>query len=165
MRKFNNFVLVVLASLCITAQTIAGGGVLDVFWELNGGGWDLYAGVTADTVILNADLGDQNIDLPPGGINTGLFSTNGDILGTSSLALGTEDESYARASRLRRHPMKPSLAGPEMMRVAGSRIPASEHYLPGIHSGGVGCLVSLAVVILLPSRRTALPPVADGSYS
>ncbi|MEE8154918.1 MAG: hypothetical protein V3T53_08135, partial [Phycisphaerales bacterium] len=82
MGTFSTLVCAVLASLGIAAPTIAGGGVLDVFWELDGSGWDLFASVTADTVIFNADLGDENINLPPGGVNTGLFSTNGNILDT-----------------------------------------------------------------------------------
>lgn len=97
MRAFYNCAFVVLTTFCLNATALAGGGSISgVSWQFTGTSWELYANATVDTVVLNADLGDQNINLPPGGVNTGLYSSNGDILGSSTLALGTELVSFAR---------------------------------------------------------------------
>lgn len=99
MRAFYCYVITVLAAFCLNAPALAGGGngVSGISWEFTGTSWELYANVTVDTVVLNADVGDQNINLPPNGVNTGLFSSNGNILGSSTLALGAEAVSFPRA--------------------------------------------------------------------
>lgn len=107
MRAFFCCVLAILATLCQYTPALAGGGkgipagggngITGVSWQFTGTSWELYANATVDTVALNADLGDQNINLPPGGVNTGLFSSNGSILGSSTLSLGVEVVSFPRA--------------------------------------------------------------------
>lgn len=99
MRTFYSGVVAVLATVCLNAPALAGGGngVSGVSWEFTGTSWELYANATVDTVVNIADLGDQTINLPPGGLNTGLFSSNGSILGSSTLALGSEIVFFPRA--------------------------------------------------------------------
>ncbi len=95
MRSSDAYTLVTALVLCAAPVSLA--GVMNVFWEQNGSGWDLFASVTADTIVYNADLGDETINLPPANApNTGLFSTNGAILDTSFLALGDETVQIAR---------------------------------------------------------------------
>ncbi|MCH8823569.1 MAG: hypothetical protein IH984_08690 [Planctomycetes bacterium] len=96
MRFCGLHILGVLAVAFYTKTAVAGIGVLGVSWEPVDMGWDLYANVSQDTIVLNADLGDVNIDLLPDGINAGLFSTNGIILIGSFLALGDEAIDFAR---------------------------------------------------------------------
>lgn len=99
MRAFSCCLIAISAVLCQSTPALAGGGngITGISWQFTGTSWELYANCTSDTIVLNADLGDENINLPPGGINTGLFSTNGSILGSSTLALGDEVISFPRA--------------------------------------------------------------------
>ncbi len=92
MRSYGFLILGVMAVATFTKAVVAGVGVFGVSWEPIASGWDLYANVSEDTIVLNADLGDVNIDLLPDGINTGLYSTNGSInVKGSFLALGEEE--------------------------------------------------------------------------
>ena len=96
MRFCGLHIIGVLAVASFTNTVVAGIGVLGISWEPVEWGWDLYANVSQDTIVLNADLGDVNIDLLPDGSNTGLFSTNGDIVKGSFVALGDEIIVFAR---------------------------------------------------------------------
>ena len=100
MRELTVRVLATALALC--AAPSASAGVISVFWNeadapVGQTAWDLYASVTEDTTVLNADLGDEQIDLPPDGVNTGLFSNGGAILGSSFVTLGGANVQFARA--------------------------------------------------------------------
>ncbi len=65
----------------VLAGHSASAGIINVSWEqqptLNAPQvFNLYANVTADVRITNADLGNTNINELPGGINNGLYSTS-----------------------------------------------------------------------------------------
>lgn len=100
MKNATMFVLCAVGALW--APRGAGADVLATFWETELDAppgvdvYDLFASVTAETLVLNADLGDDTIDLPPDGVNTGLFSAMGAILDDSFVTLGGEDVSFAR---------------------------------------------------------------------
>ena len=59
----------------------ASADVIGTFWELEAPNvYNLYAAMSSDTIVFNADLGDTTINLPPKGVNTGLFSSMGSII-------------------------------------------------------------------------------------
>jgi len=73
----------------VAMSSVGFGQVLGVEWRTNSlTSFDLFAEVAPGTTVLNADVGDETIDMPPGGVNHGLFSSGGDILPTSGVALG-----------------------------------------------------------------------------
>jgi hypothetical protein len=77
------------------------GEVVGMFWQEEGPNvWNLYAAVTDtdDTFVLSADLGDDGIDLPPDGVNNGLYSDTGAIFDPpqSLLTIGGVTPTFAR---------------------------------------------------------------------
>lgn len=83
--------------VCTLQACVAQAGVLDVVLESKGAGaFDLHALVSPDTTVKNADLGDRTLDLPPNGVNTGLYSFDGAIL-AAELKIGSGPVSFARA--------------------------------------------------------------------
>lgn len=89
MRVLQSCVIAVLVTLCLNASALAGGGngVSGLSGEFTGISWEHYAHVTVDSVVVNADLGDQNISLQPGGVNTCLYSRKGSFLGSSTAGI------------------------------------------------------------------------------
>ena len=95
MRTTKLFVLASALAACAAGEVRA--GVIGIFWERSDDVWDLYAAMTPDTKILNADLGDVTITEPPDGVNTGLYSTMGAmIFADSYLTIGGVAPSFAR---------------------------------------------------------------------
>ena len=95
MRTTKLFVLASALAVCAAGEVRA--DISGIFWERSGNVWDLYAAMTSDTSILNADLGDVTITEPPDGVNTGLYSTMGAmIFADSYLTIGGVDASFAR---------------------------------------------------------------------
>jgi hypothetical protein len=90
--------LIVLGVLTASIVNEARADVFGVFWELESPTtYNLFATMSSDTVVLTADLGDTTIDLPPDGVNTGLFSSMGHIiLAQSFLTIGAVNPSFAR---------------------------------------------------------------------
>ena len=95
MKTTKLFVLAAALAVCAAGEVRA--DVISMFWDRSGDVWDLYAAITEDTSILNADLGDVTIDLLPDGVNTGLYSTMGAmIFADSYLTIGGVNPSFAR---------------------------------------------------------------------
>ena len=95
MKTTKLFVLAAALAVCAAGEVRA--DISGIFWERSGNVWDLYAAMTPDTSILNADLGDVTITEPPDGVNTGLYSTKGAIIFADSyLTIGGVDPSFAR---------------------------------------------------------------------
>lgn len=95
------FVSALATAAALGAAPMVTAGVINVTWDRSSApagqaAWDLYASVTADTLTLNADLGDQAIDEPPDGIDTGLYSIGGTMLAGSFVTLGGANISFAR---------------------------------------------------------------------
>ncbi len=83
-----------LAATTILGASTAHGGIIGTQWLRVGPSevW-LYALAEENTVLLNADLGDTNIDQAPDGVNNGLYSTDGAVLNSSSLTIEPRDGS------------------------------------------------------------------------
>lgn len=99
------YLFVAAASAWCSSEASA--GVIGMFFEVEAPNvYNLYAAMSADTVVFNADLGDGTIDLPPDGVNTGLFSSMGEVIFSgdpfcstspdSCLMIGGVDPMFAR---------------------------------------------------------------------
>ncbi len=77
-------VLMLAGAVVLCATASARGDVVGIFWEGSNTEWDVFAALTADTVLLAADMGDVGLDEPPDGVNNGLYSSIGQIIAQGS---------------------------------------------------------------------------------
>ena len=95
MKTTRLFAVATAIAACAAGEVRA--DIIGMFWERSDDVWDLYAAMTMDTSILNADMVDFTITLPPDGLNTGLYSTTGGITsGDSYVTIGGVAPSFAR---------------------------------------------------------------------
>ena len=93
--KITKTYLAVAMSCACGAATITHADVLGAYLELESPNvYNLYAAMSADTIVFNADLGDTTIDLPPAGVNNGLFSEQGAILFSGDPFASTSPDSW-----------------------------------------------------------------------
>ncbi len=77
-------VLMLAGAVVLCATAGARGDVVGIFWEGSNTEWDVFAALTADTVLLTGDMGDVGLNEPPDGVNNGLYSSMGQIIAQES---------------------------------------------------------------------------------